>query len=409
MPSFDQISLSELRVEYSELEEAIASVFGVESFAAKKSTTPPGQARRRNCDPAKSLSCGNSCVRLKKKDGTPTQCKGYIKGSPDAKQASQWLDDQVSNGITKGSGTSAGEQQQSTEEKPQASDRKSNKELAKELAPTNFAAQMLAEDIDLGRSLGDVGEKDLQKYVDSFKQDSTFDSAFHDKKVKNAKAISSDLTDAEANALALYVNGSGYDQMNKVLRSSPEIKATEKGHKYLDFEGVGRIPLKNRDAYSEEYHKRYIDPVMGASAASRAAASGLKKLPPTDFSELRGSVKDLQESDPLRRYIKIKDLNSFLETYAPGKEIVERSFTSTTAKQKPPKGEAGVFYQNSNVEMQISYKKGGQTSGRFVDGIQKGGVKESEVLFPPFTRFRVVEVVQPKNKKEKTVVRMEEI
>lgn len=89
---YSQVSLSELsQPEYSELEEAIASVFGITSFAAKK--TAGGQPKTRNCNPAKSIPCGSACVRKTSKSGKPTQCKpkGGLKDNPDAKQASDWL------------------------------------------------------------------------------------------------------------------------------------------------------------------------------------------------------------------------------------------------------------------------------------------------------------------------------
>ena len=288
-------------------------------------------------------------------------------------------------------------------------------QLAKTLSPTNVYLRKLAIAQDKGEFAIDRAKVD-DYITKSIERESLSpeglerDKAFQKKKTAAAKELSPSLSDTEAAALGFYLNGQSYDAQNRVLRNDPTIRQTEGGAKYLDYGKEGRLPIKNLDAYSDAYREHYVKPLQGISETNIATVAALSKLPSVTHGQLSQDIKGLKEDDPLKRYIDIKDMGSFLEKYKPGNEIVERAFTSTTAQQKPPRSEASVFADAANVEMRIAYKKQ-NSAAKYVDHIHKQAenVAYGEVLFPPMTKFRVKSVIPPKNKRGKHIIEMEEI
>jgi hypothetical protein len=100
----------------------------------------------------------------------------------------------------------------------------------------------------------------------------------------------------------------------------------------------------------------------------------------------------LQPPGQLRRGVEIVgDLDAFLAPYeaAVGKpEYKEESFFATSALKNSP------FLSESNVIYEVRAKSDGTGQGKAVDKF-KNGADEAEVLYPPYSRFKVTGVERP--------------
>lgn len=107
---------------------------------------------------------------------------------------------------------------------------------------------------------------------------------------------------------------------------------------------------------------------------------------------LVADMDGLREPYEFSRTLKIKrdKIEEFLKPYeealsSESREIVEKTFFATTAKK-------GKFQSAANVEYIVRAKDDGNTVGVLVDPFKNEFEEEDEVLFPPFTRFKVEKI-----------------
>jgi lambda family phage portal protein len=176
------------------------------------------------------------------------------------------------------------------------------------------------------------------------------------------------ITLAEAAAFENYI-GSEYSEMNKALYSS-KIEAEI-----------------NNDAWQSQM------------LVNKAAASAMKKMPPTTEAAIQDVINDLavgndqgyKPGNYMIRHENIPNLQAYLtkhrEALESGEPLIKEQFLSTTFAQEG----LGYFKNKSNVEVRIKAKLDGTGNSVLVDKY-KNTAFESEVLFKPMTAFKVTKV-----------------
>jgi hypothetical protein len=183
-------------------------------------------------------------------------------------------------------------------------------------------------------------------------------------------------------------------------------KLKEHGLSEMEAQGVaawidGNFVPMNREIHSPTNAE--IDKITGdffkesravGESAGAYAAQGLRKLPSYDNAEMSRIASEkgqsMIEGGYLKRYLDLFDhkIDSFLAPYedAVGKsEFKEPTFLATTAI------EGLEIEEISNIEYVIKPKSDGTGQGRVVDAF-KNEAFEGEVLYPPYSRFKVLEV-----------------
>lgn len=151
----------------------------------------------------------------------------------------------------------------------------------------------------------------------------------------------------------------------------------------------------NRVIYGDS---NYIDPQreLYGKSAGFWAAKGLAKLPSYSKSEILKMVNErglsMIKDGHLARYVNIAEdqMDSFLSPYrdAIGKsEFKEPTFFATTALT-----DSG--FEGQNTQFLIKPRSDGSGQGKLVDPF-KNDTFEGEVLFPPYSRFRVTKIETP--------------
>ena len=223
-----------------------------------------------------------------------------------------------------------------------------------------------------------IGEKDGRK-PEEIKDGDNLIAEKNDnrwQKPKIAKLKKMGLNSNEANGVASWISSSTYRRMNSAIYSGDEDK-------------------------------------FGKAAGIRAL-QGFRKLPAYTHKELETTrLKMGKDSSPyhsllepgrLRRGLDgIDDVDSFLkpfeEALESGKVYKEPTFFATTARKDIS------FTSNPQILFEIKSKSDGTGQGRAVDQY-KNSAFEGEVVFPPFSKFKVVEIVR---KGKKVQIKLEEI
>lgn len=182
-------------------------------------------------------------------------------------------------------------------------------------------------------------------HFDEVLNDSRFQYPYITKKANALKQSGHAMSEAEAVALAGYTGGE-HDWMNPVLRGQRQ------GTKQ-DLQAIA------------------------------AASSALAKLPVPDYPPDR----------PLHRFMRVHNVKTFDQDYPKlGETFTEPAFLSSS--RGDPKQDLEHFIgldttNPANVFMKVRPRMDQSTKGRFVG--EGGNEKETEILFPPGTRFKVVE------------------
>jgi hypothetical protein len=143
----------------------------------------------------------------------------------------------------------------------------------------------------------------------------------------------------------------------------------------------------NKSIYGGKQDKDDAD--YGEGAGIRAT-QGLRKMPSYTHDEMQkmAGKMPLNEAGVLKRGIQIDDVDAFVASYekAIGKDdFKEPSFFATSASKNTG------FLATANVVYEISAKADGTGQGKAVDNL-KNKAFEGEVLYPPYSRFRVTAV-----------------
>lgn len=143
------------------------------------------------------------------------------------------------------------------------------------------------------------------------------------------------------------------------------------------------------------------DPDGGILAADILAAKALHKLPSATAEQIaKGAeskgIYDFNPDKPLKRWMRIKGdggAEDFVKKYqdSVGKEITEDNFFGTSHLSA---NQMSVFSTGANVIYQVEAKLDGTGQGKYVDHFKKT-MSEGEILYPPYSKFRVVKVVAP--------------
>lgn len=181
-----------------------------------------------------------------------------------------------------------------------------------------------------------------------------FDSRYHKSKIQSTLNFIPLLSRVEAWALSMYL-GPTYYYRNINLALANVLKEAEEQDKFL--------------------------------LIAKAATIGLLKIPAITINELQTLPQPTSTKyQHLKRYKKLSPER--IAKYQPGRTIYENTFASTTywqdvvgLMQRYSEAATAVFHINPNPVSQ----------GRYVDPIKRAN-REGEILFPPNTRFQVVNV-----------------
>ena len=223
---------------------------------------------------------------------------------------------------------------------------------------------------------GDDRPADEQKKGDTALNKFNNANYYQSKKREKILKDNPDLTKAEANAVAHWINHE-YQTVNKSIYAPDSLSLKDK--------------------------------TLGEAAAIRLS-QGIRKMPPVTAQEvtkqaaLRGRQAELAKDGKLRRHVKnLPDVDAFLAPYIQAQKSrqahIEPTVFATTARNNHG------FGDGAQVTFEIKAKMDGTGAGRTVDQY-KTKAWEAEVLYPASTGFKVNKI-----KKEAgiTIVELEEI
>jgi hypothetical protein len=344
------IEIGRRYVAETRLQEAIAAALNgtyYEFAAAKKKASG-----KKNCNPAKSHFCQTpngtgSCVSLGK------QCK--FKPSGSVKQAAVYTGENASSAIA-------------APEKPKKSTKKTTKK----------AEAVPVKEIDTAGIHEDFVP--LYKMANGFKPD---EIKLTDDQVEAAKGFMEDKYKGTPKQKQIKKEGKTTDEESQALANWLGISYQE-------------MSARIWKATSVE------DSDGGILAADILAAKALHKLPSATAEQIakgaeKKGVYDFDPTKPLKRWMRIKGeggAEEFIKKYQDniGKEITEDNFFGTSHLSA---NQMSAFSTGANVIYQVEAKLDGTGQGKYVDHYKKT-MSEGEILFPPYSKFKVVKVVAPK-------------
>ncbi|WP_206754806.1 phage portal protein, partial [Microcystis wesenbergii] len=223
---------------------------------------------------------------------------------------------------------------------------------------------------------GDDRPADEQKKGDTALNKFNNANYYQSKKREKILKDNPDLTKAEANAVAHWINHE-YQTVNKSIYAPDSLSLKDK--------------------------------TLGEAAAIRLS-QGIRKMPPVTAQEvtkqaaLRGRQAELAKDGKLRRHVgNLPDVDAFLAPYIQaqksGQAHIEPTVFATTARNNHG------FGDGAQVTFEIKAKMDGTGAGRTVDQY-KTKAWEAEVLYPASTGFKVNKI---KKKAGITIVELEEI
>jgi hypothetical protein len=204
-------------------------------------------------------------------------------------------------------------------------------------------------------------------------------------------------------------NNSKYYQYDKIDRLMEEGLTEIEAHGVAAWIDNNYEPI-NRAIYAPEMLKSDADRDYAEGTGIRAL-QGLQKLPPYKHEDLKKAAdgEELLEEGRLRRGITVSsdNLANVLKPYqdAIGKpEYLEPTFFATSGNKTID------FVKSANVVIEVKSKSDGTGQGRAIDKF-KGDLFEGEVLYPPFSKFKVTEIKESKGESNQSqfIVYMEEL
>jgi ADP-ribosyltransferase exoenzyme len=207
-------------------------------------------------------------------------------------------------------------------------------------------------------------------------------------KDKKAGLMAAGLTEAEAIGFGSYI-GSDYSEMNQLFWD------------------------KNAEANLGKYgQKEYLL----AAAKNKAARDGMTKLKSFTLEELNNysKSKNGEEYDgkrPLIHGMKNIDKKTAEAMYEQHKAVMDSGGTKLAGKflsTSWQKDGNSAFMYKANVVIKVTPKTDGSGAGKMVDQY-KTSMFESEVLYPPDTKFKVTKIVKLDKQPSKTVDSVETI
>lgn len=225
----------------------------------------------------------------------------------------------------------------------------------------------------------EIAEKDITeagKWLDRGK--------WNENKIQKMQADSQAVTDEEGLALANWL-GHKYTIMSRRMWDPDALEEDQKAPALtadlLTAKALHKLPPATLDSILEK-SKIHLD-------KDRVDENGLP------FKETEATLKERLEK-PLNRFMALGDnAQNFVQRYKDALEkgggIEEENFFGTTHHSA---GNMTHFSEKANVIYKVKAKLDGTGQGRYVDHF-KNQADEGEILFPPYSKFKVTQVDDP--------------